>query len=57
MNSNLLDLNNDILNIMGDYVKQDNVDIMDKERTLFCKKIDLLFKILKRTEFIIINQL
>jgi hypothetical protein len=24
MNTNLLDLNNDILNIIGDYVKQDN---------------------------------
>ena len=26
MNSNLLDLNNDILNIIGDYVKKDNID-------------------------------
>ena len=26
MNINLLDLNNDILNIIGDYVKKDNID-------------------------------
>ncbi len=26
MNTNLLDLNNDILNIIGDYVKKDNLD-------------------------------
>ena len=26
MNTNLLDLNNDILNIIGDYVKADNDD-------------------------------
>ena len=29
MNTNLLDLNNDILNIIGDYVKKDN---LEKER-------------------------
>ena len=26
MNTNLLDLNNDILNIIGDYVKKDNIE-------------------------------
>jgi hypothetical protein len=26
MNTNLLDLNNDILNIIGDYVKKDNLE-------------------------------
>ena len=31
MNTNLLDLNNDVLNIIGDYVKQDNADRMEKE--------------------------
>ena len=30
MNTNLLDLNTDILNIIGDYVKKDNVDRMGK---------------------------
>ena len=25
MNTNLLDLNNDVLNIIGDYVKKDNI--------------------------------
>jgi hypothetical protein len=29
MNTNLLDLDNDILNIIGDYVKKDN---LEKER-------------------------
>ena len=28
---NLLDLDNDILNIIGDYVKKDNADRMEKE--------------------------
>jgi hypothetical protein len=31
MNTNLLDLDNDILNIIGDYVKQDNKEIIEKE--------------------------
>jgi hypothetical protein len=31
-NMNLLDLNNDILNITGDYVKQDNKYNKGKER-------------------------
>ena len=31
MNTNLLDLNNDILNINGDYVKKDNDHRIDKE--------------------------
>ena len=31
MNTNLLDLNNDILNIIGDYVKKDNLDRILKE--------------------------
>ncbi len=26
MNKNLLDLNNDVLNIIGDYVKKDNLE-------------------------------
>ncbi len=28
---NLLDLDNDVLNIIGDYVKKDNIDRMEKE--------------------------
>ena len=28
MNKNLLDLNNDVLNIIGDFVKKDNVNKM-----------------------------
>ncbi len=31
MNTNLLDLDIDILNIIGDYVKQDDADRMEKE--------------------------
>ncbi len=34
MNTNVLDWNNDILNIIGDYVKKDNHDRMQK----ICKK-------------------
>ncbi len=32
MNTNLLDLNNDILNLIGDYVKKDNLkrEIIEK---------------------------
>ena len=32
MNTNLLDLDNDILNIIGDYVKEDNIARMKKEK-------------------------
>ena len=31
MNTNLLDLNNDVLNIIGDYVKK---DILEEKRTI-----------------------
>ena len=31
MNTNLLDLNNDILNIIGDFVKKDNVNKMKRD--------------------------
>jgi len=30
-NINLLDLDNDILNIIGEYVKKDNIERMEKE--------------------------
>jgi hypothetical protein len=43
MNTNLLDLNNDILNVIGDYVKKDNADRMEK-----FKQVDILYDILKR---------
>ena len=32
MNTNLLDLNNDVLNIIGDYVKTDNIERMEIEK-------------------------
>ncbi len=33
MNTNLLDLNNDVLNIIGDYVKKDNFEkLMNEEQ-------------------------
>ena len=32
MKINLLDLDNDILNIIGDYVKKDNLERLEKER-------------------------
>ena len=43
MNTNLLDLNNDILNIIGDYVKKDNIDRIEK-----FKQVDKLYNTLKR---------
>ena len=42
-NINLLDLNNDILNIIGDYVKKDNIDRIDN-----FEKVDILYNILNR---------
>ena len=36
-NMNLLDLDNDILNIIGDYVKKDNHNRMEKD---YCKRKD-----------------
>ena len=32
MNTNLFDLNNDVLNIIGDYVKTDNIERMEIEK-------------------------
>ena len=43
-NMNLLDLDNDILNIIGDYVKKDNLDRMHK----ICKKYTKLYEKLDR---------
>ena len=43
MNTNLLDLNNDILNIIGDYVKKDNIDRIEN-----FEKVDILYNILNR---------
>jgi hypothetical protein len=48
MNTNLLDLNNDILNIIGDYVKKDNVDRMGNLIKENFKQVDMLYDILKR---------
>ena len=43
MNTNLLDLNNDILEIIGDSVKKDNL-----ERKEIFTKVDILYNILNR---------
>ena len=43
MNTNLLDLNIDILNIIGGYVKKDNI-----ERKESFEKVDILYNILNR---------
>ncbi len=40
MNTNLLDLNNEILNVIGDYVKKDNHDRMIK----VCKQYAKLYE-------------
>ena len=41
MNTNLWDLNNDVLNILGDYVKKDNFEkqLEEEEQVLNGKKI------------------
>ncbi len=46
MNTNLLDLNNDILNIIGDYIKKDNIERDEKERAF--KFVDNELKYLKK---------
>ncbi len=43
MNTNLLDSNNDILNVIVDCVKKDNADRMEK-----FKQVDILYDILNR---------
>ena len=48
-NMNLLDLNNDILNIIGDYVKKDNDDIQKKEHVI--RNSIKLFEILKKAKW------
>ena len=40
MNANLLDLNNDVLNIIGDFVKKDNVNKMNGDIT-FNEYVDI----------------
>jgi hypothetical protein len=43
MKTNLLDLNNDFLDIIGDYVKQDNIKNKEKERrNLFLKVLTIV---------------
>ena len=46
-NMNLLDLNNDILNIIGDYVKKDNHEMMEEVKKSSIK----LFKIIKKSKY------
>ena len=46
-NMNLLDLDNDVLNIIGDYVKQDNHDRLQREDVI--RNSIKLFKIIKKS--------
>ncbi len=46
MNTNLLDLNNDVLNIIGNYVKKDNAVIIEKLIKESFKQVDVLYGIL-----------
>ena len=51
-NMNLLDLDNDVLNIIGDYVKADNERDFQKYLREEVKKNSIkLFKIIKNTSF------
>ncbi len=50
MNTNLLDLNGDILNIIGDYVKEDNKkEGRRKEKQIIFKSMDDEVEFLSRT--------
>ncbi len=42
MNTNLLDLNNDVLNIIGDYVKKDNFERIEDFNFLYYVITELL---------------
>jgi hypothetical protein len=44
MNTNLLDLNNDILNIIGDYVKKDNNERIQDFNFIYYLKYPALAK-------------
>ncbi len=48
-NMNLLNLDNDVLNIIGDYVKKDNHDRMEKMKQDIFDYVDIKMKI-KRKE-------
>ena len=41
MNTNLLDLNNDVLNIIGDFVKKDNVNKMKRGDITFNEYVEI----------------
>jgi len=47
MNTNLLDLNNDVLNIIGDYVKKDNNERIKDYNFIF----DVITEILDESEY------
>ena len=49
-NMNLLDLDDDILNIIGDYVKKDNHDRLKKREEVIRNSIKL-FEILKKSKW------
>jgi hypothetical protein len=52
MNTNVLDLNNDIFNVIGDYVKKDNLDriLKEKLRQDMLNYVDIQMKIKKRSK-------
>ena len=44
MNTNLLDLNNDVLNIIGDYVKKDNFERIEDFNFIYYVIAELLYE-------------
>ena len=52
MSINLLDFNNDILNIIGDYVKKDNLDriLKDKMKQDILNYVDIQMKIKEKKQ-------
>ena len=45
MNTNLLDLNNDVLNIIGDYVKKDNNERIQDFQFIYYVITELMYKL------------
>ena len=45
MNTNLLDLNNDVLNIIGDYVKKDNIERIQDYDFLYYIITELMYEL------------
>jgi len=60
MNTNLLDLNNDVLNIIGDYVKKDNNERIQDYDFLYKAGVSFIFgpgTVISKSAIDILNKL